>query len=198
MRNKAKGQLSLLIGLVLLLAASITTCAQPSPSSIPTMQPSSSEEAISWQEAKIYVGEIKVVECPVVSAKWASGSKGRPTFLNLVFAHPDGTPLDPSTVTHTFIKIVRRAGLEGLRLHDLRHSYTSIMIAAGVNIKAISDSLGHANIGITLDTYGHLLPGIGREAAKSFDTFLEPWLSHGNVGKMSTAEPDSDSAPRGI
>jgi integrase len=43
------------------------------------------------------------------------------------------------------------------------------MIAAGVNVKAISQSLGHANIGITLDTYGHLLPGIARTAAERFD-----------------------------
>lgn len=59
---------------------------------------------------------------------------GKPlTDTDFVFAHPDGTPLDPSTVTHVFHKVIRKARLEGLRLHDLRHSYTSIMIAAGVN-----------------------------------------------------------------
>jgi integrase len=55
------------------------------------------------------------------------------------------------------------------------------MIAAGVNIKAISQSPGHANIGITLDTYGHLLPGMGRKAAERFDKLLEPWLGEENV-----------------
>jgi len=88
------------------------------------------------------------------------------------FAHLDGRLLDQSTVTHTFIKVVRRAGLDGLRLHDLRHSYASIMLAAGVNVKAISQSLGHANIGITLDIYGHLAPGLQEAAANGFDEIL--------------------------
>jgi integrase len=110
---------------------------------------------------------------------------GRPlSDTDFVFAHPDGGPLDPSSVTHTFLKTVRRAGLEGLRLHDLRHSYASLMMAAGVNIKVISQSMGHANIGITLDTYGHLLPGMGKTAAERFDKLLRPWLGEGNVGKM--------------
>ncbi len=87
---------------------------------------------------------------------------GKPlTDRDFVFAHPDGTPLDPSTVTHVFARAVRKAELE-LRLHDLRHSFASVMLAAGVNVKAISQSMGHANIGITLDTYAHLLPGWGR------------------------------------
>ncbi len=55
-------------------------------------------------------------------------------------------------------------------------------MAAGVNVKAISESLGHANIGITLDIYSHLLPGVGKAAAESFDKFLNPWLA-GDVGK---------------
>ena len=104
---------------------------------------------------------------------------------DFVFAHPDGRPLDPSTVTHAFLKVTRRAQLEGLRLHDLRHSYASLMLAAGVNIKAISQSMGHANIGITLDTYSHLLPSMGKTAAERFDRLLKPWLGGEDVGKMS-------------
>ena len=110
---------------------------------------------------------------------------------NFVFARPDGTPLDPSTVTHVFHKIIRKAGLEGLRLHDLRHSYASLMLAAGVNVKAISQSMGHSNIGITLDTYSHLLPGMGKIAAERFDRLLKPWLECEDVGKMSAKEDDS-------
>jgi integrase len=108
---------------------------------------------------------------------------------DFVFAHPDGTPLDPSSITHVFIKVIREAGLK-LRLHDLRHSYASIMLAAGVNVKAISESLGHANIGITLDIYSHLLPGVGRTAAERFDKLLKPWLGDIDVGKMSAKGDD--------
>jgi len=101
---------------------------------------------------------------------------------DLCFAHPDGSPLDPHTVTHQFVKIARRAGLKA-RLHDLRHTYASIMLAVGVNIKAISKALGHANVSITLNVYSHLLPGTGKTAADKFDRLLEPWLGE-NVGKM--------------
>jgi len=124
---------------------------------------------------------------------------GKPlTDKDFVFAHPDGTPLDPSTVTHIFARVVRKAGLE-LRLHDLRHSFASVMLAAGVNVKAISQSMGHANIGITLDTYAHLLPGAGKTAAEHFDKLLKPWLTQTeNVGKMSATEDDSDTRLEGF
>ena len=102
---------------------------------------------------------------------------GKPlTHNDLCFAHPDGSPLDPPTVTHHFLKIARRTGLKA-RLHDLRHTYASIMLAAGVNIKAISQALGHANVSITLNIYSHLLPGTGKSAAEKFDKLLEPWLN---------------------
>ena len=118
---------------------------------------------------------------------------------DFVFTHPDGSPLDPSTGTHTFIRVVCKAGLGHLRLHDLRHSYTSLMLAAGVNVKAISQSMGHANIGITLDTYAHLLPGAGKTAAESFDKLLKPWLPpEKNVGKMSANGGDSGTRLEGF
>ena len=92
---------------------------------------------------------------------------GKPlTDNDLVFAHPDGSPLDPPTVTHTFIKTARRVGLK-VRLHDLRHTYASIMLAAGVNMKAVSQALGHSSVGITLNIYSHLLPGTGKSAAEN-------------------------------
>ena len=93
---------------------------------------------------------------------------------DFVFAYPDGRPLDSSTVTHAFRKVTRRAQLRDLRLHDLRHSYASLMLAAGINIKVVSQSMGHANIGITLETYSHLLPGMGKTAAERFDRLLKP------------------------
>lgn len=57
-------------------------------------------------------------------------------------------------------------------LHECRHGYASLMIAAGVNVKALSTYMGHANIRITLDQYGHLLPGAEDEAAGLLDAFL--------------------------
>jgi integrase len=64
------------------------------------------------------------------------------------------------------------AKVERPTLHDCRHGYASLMIAAGVNVKALSTFMGHANIRITLDRYGHLLPGAEDEAAGLLDAFL--------------------------
>jgi integrase len=66
----------------------------------------------------------------------------------------------------------KQAGLDPVGLHEARHTCASVMIAAGVSIKALSEFLGHSSITITLDRYGHLLPGSIAEAAKLLDTFL--------------------------
>jgi integrase len=65
------------------------------------------------------------------------------------------------------------AGLERITLHEARHTYASLMIAAGVNAKALSTYMGHANISITLDRYGHLMPGNEAEAATMLDAYLQ-------------------------
>ena len=90
-----------------------------------------------------------------------------------MFSWPDGRPFDPDSVTHTFIKVMKKAGLSGVRLHDLRHTHASLMLKAGIHAKVVSERLGHANIGITLDTYSHLLPGLQEDAAERFDRIIE-------------------------
>jgi len=88
---------------------------------------------------------------------------------DLVFSKPDGKPLDPSTITHTFRKIVKRAGLPSLRFHDLRHTHASIMLKQGTHPKIVQERLDHASIQITLDTYSHVAPGLQKAAATHFD-----------------------------
>lgn len=63
--------------------------------------------------------------------------------------------------------------LEPIGLHEARHTYASMMIDAGVNAKALSEFLGHASVAITLDRYGHLMPGAHGEAAALLDDYLE-------------------------
>jgi integrase len=65
------------------------------------------------------------------------------------------------------------AELQPITLHECRHTFASLMIAAGVNAKALSSYLGHASITITLDRYGHLMPGSENEAAGLLDAYLE-------------------------
>jgi integrase len=62
--------------------------------------------------------------------------------------------------------------LERITPHACRHTFASLMIAAGVNAKALSTFMGHANISITLDRYGHLMPGSEAEAANLLDAYL--------------------------
>jgi Phage integrase family len=65
------------------------------------------------------------------------------------------------------------AGLERITPHECRHTFASLMIAAGANAKALSTFMGHAKIGITLDRYGHLMPGSEAEAAGLLDIYLD-------------------------
>ena len=89
-----------------------------------------------------------------------------------VFAHADCSPLNPNAITLAFKRIVRRAGLGHIRVHDLRHTHASLMLKAGVHPKVVSERLGHATVGITLDTYSHVLPGLQEAAAERFDQVL--------------------------
>jgi len=74
---------------------------------------------------------------------------------DFVFSHADGTPLNPNTVSHTFSKIVARAGLCHLRLHDLRHTYATLQRKAGQPVEVISRVLGHASEMVALTVYNH-------------------------------------------
>lgn len=72
---------------------------------------------------------------------------------DLVFTAPDGSPLHPAWVTDQFKDLIREANLPPIRLHDLRHFAATLMLAAGVDIKVVQETLGHSNSAITRDTY---------------------------------------------
>lgn len=85
---------------------------------------------------------------------------------DLVFADPDGGPIHPDSVTRRFKTLVRQSGLPPLRgPHDLRHTWASLALAAGVHPKVVSDRLGHSTIAITIDTYSHAIPSLDADAA---------------------------------
>ncbi len=91
---------------------------------------------------------------------------------DLVFCQYNGKPLLPNTVTHNWIKVVRRSGLSGIRLHDARHTHASLMLKQGVHPKIVQERLGHSSIQVTLDTYSHVSPGLQKAAASKFDDIL--------------------------
>ena len=89
----------------------------------------------------------------------------------LVFARED-SPIRRSDLSELFGRLVAetampdRSPLRPVRFHDLRHGAASLMLAAGVDIAIVSKRLGHSQIGVTVDSYAHLLRGVGRDAAE--------------------------------
>lgn len=88
---------------------------------------------------------------------------------DLVVDRGDGAPVNPNTLTSQWRRFVRTNDLPVIRFHDLRHSHATLMLLEGIHPKIVSERLGHATIGITLDTYTHLLPSMQTEAAEAID-----------------------------
>lgn len=86
---------------------------------------------------------------------------------SLVFCRKDGAPIHPERVSVLFRACVKAAGVPSIRLHDLRHTWASLALQAGVNPKVVSERLGHASVGFTLDTYSHAIPGLQQDAAET-------------------------------
>lgn len=92
---------------------------------------------------------------------------------DLVFADALGRPFDPTRVGRVWRdKVARPMGLEGVRLHNVRHAHASALMAMGVNPKVISERLGHYSTAFTQDVYGHVAPTLQADAAEAFDELL--------------------------
>ena len=96
----------------------------------------------------------------------------------LVFPAPDGRPWHPDNLTTAFRDLCDRASIK-IRFHDLRHTHATQLLRAGVHPKVVSERLGHSTIGITMDTYSHLLPGMQEEAAARIEASLRTALEGG-------------------
>ncbi|MFC2070778.1 tyrosine-type recombinase/integrase [Chloroflexota bacterium] len=103
-----------------------------------------------------------------------------PSLDDLVFANHDGKPLDPSTLTHNFGKIVKQAGLGRVRFHDLRHTFASLALLRGAKPKVISEALGHASVAFTMDTYSHIISGMQEDMMALLDDVLPAGKGGGN------------------
>jgi integrase len=91
------------------------------------------------------------------------------TDLNLVVDRGGGNPWNPDTFSTAWPELLRSRGLPHVRFHDLRHAHATFMLLQGVHPKIVSERLGHASIGITLDIYSHVLPTMQTEAVRAFD-----------------------------
>jgi integrase len=71
--------------------------------------------------------------------------------------------------------LLRQAGIRRIRFHDLRHTFTTLLIAQGKSPKYIQAQLGHASIQVTMDRYGHFLPDVNQQAARRLEDSLFGW-----------------------
>ncbi len=103
----------------------------------------------------------------------------------------DARPLNPDTISALFHKHCDAAGLPRIRLHDVRHSYATAALQAGVSPKIISERLGHATAAFTLQVYSHVIPGMDEEAATSVASLIlsagdtEPQVNGRTSGRQS-------------
>ena len=84
-----------------------------------------------------------------------------------------GTPLEPRNVTRQFKALLTAAKLPDMRLHDLRHSCATLLLAQGVNPRVVMETLGHSQVSLTLNTYSHVLPALQHEAAARMNAVFD-------------------------
>ena len=89
-----------------------------------------------------------------------------------VFPSPAGGPMSPDSVLHRLQRVLKRAGLPRIRFHDLRHTFATLALQNGVDVKTVSGMLGHYSAGFTLDTYAHVTTSAQRQAAEAMEHVL--------------------------
>jgi len=115
--------------------------------------------------------------------------------FDLVFATPEGTPIDPANLRHrVFSDTFKRSKLRRFRIHDLRHTFASLLINQGENVKYVQTQLGHSSITTTVDRYGHLMPEAHRDANDRLDATLFGATGNNLDDKMLTSTPEKEKA----
>ena len=98
---------------------------------------------------------------------------GKPLLSNeLVSSDPDGSPLQPDSITKAFTRIARSSGLHGVRFHDLRHTRAALALRRGIHPRIVSKRFGHSSVAITLDTYSHIISGMQEDMMALLDEVL--------------------------
>lgn len=102
-----------------------------------------------------------------------AGARWRAPIADLVFTTTIGTPVQPRTLVTQFHALVARAGLRRQRFHDLRHCCATLLLAQGVSLRVIMETLGHNQIGVTMNTYAHVIPALREDATARMEAFLQ-------------------------
>ena len=128
----------------------------------------------------------KVIEAPLktknsyrniaIGADAIKVLKGMEQKDEYIFPSPYGGPMSPDSVLHMLQRVLKRAGLERIRFHDLRHTFSVLALQNGVDVKTLSTMLGHYSAGFTLDTYAHVTTSMQKQAANAVGSFLSGTL----------------------
>lgn len=92
--------------------------------------------------------------------------------LDLVFPSDVGTAINPANLAKRFAALIQAADVRRITIHGMRHTHATLLLMAGINVKVVSERLGHADISLTLSTYAHVLPQMQKEAAGAFAAAL--------------------------
>lgn len=97
--------------------------------------------------------------------------------------YEDGRRVHADTITRRFNRLVDQAGVRRIRLHDVRHTYATLLLDSGINTKIVSDRIGHADMSATVQIYGHRSTGQDRDAANLIAALIEramhDWTAEG-------------------
>jgi len=105
-------------------------------------------------------------------------ARGRDFPDNIIFHHKAGGHLSQNTVRGCYKRILNQAGIRELRFHDVRHTFASLLLSNGESVTYVKEQMGHSSISITVDVYGHLIPGSNRDAVNRLDTTIASTLLH--------------------
>ena len=163
-------------------------------------------EHLSWDKSEYFVAESysyhqQILKEPKTEASYASvhlspiciealrrhqcdlDEQGTKNPLGLIFPTSTGRPHSPSNIVRRcFHPMLAAAGIRRIRLHDLRHTCASLLIAQGVNPKVVSNHLRHSSVSITLDAYAHLFPDQARGASELLDQAIFGSGSDSDIG----------------
>ena len=92
---------------------------------------------------------------------------------NLVTCREDGTPITANSLDKAFKRLIRDNELPDIRFHDLRHTNATIMLGHNIAPKVVSSMLGHSSIGITLDTYSHVMTSMQQPAIEAIESIFK-------------------------
>jgi integrase len=124
------------------------------------------------------VGKLREHRAKQIQDRLLAGGKWQES--GLIFTSRTGRPLDGTNVTTSFQRLLARAGLPRKRFYDLRHSCATLLLVQGVPARVVMEILGHSQIGLTLNTYTHVLPELQLEAARRMGDFLRSGSSPKN------------------